>query len=191
MRAPPPLHPSTRRAVFFDRDGTLIEDVGFVNDPAMVRLIDGAAQAVARVNAAGLLAIIATNQSGIARGIISLERYYAVAARTTELLGAGGARIDAQFYCPHAPEISGPCDCRKPGVGLYREADARFGIDLARSFWIGDRMRDVQPARTLGGTGILVRTGLGESEAEAAAAAGYAVVADVGTAVRHVVETGI
>ena len=187
MRVTASDHPTTRRrAVFFDRDGTLIEDVGFVNDPAMVRLIDGAAQAVARVNAAGLLAIIATNQSGIARGIISLDRYHAVAARTIELLGAGGARIDAQFCCPHAPEISGPCDCRKPGVGLYREADARFGIDLARSIWIGDRMRDVQPARTLGGTGILVRTGLGESEAETAAAGGYAVVADVGTAVRSV-----
>jgi histidinol-phosphate phosphatase family protein len=183
----PSDHPTTRRAaVFFDRDGTLIEDVGFVNDPAMVRLIGGAAQAVARVNAAGLLAIIATNQSGIARGIISLDQYDAVAARTAELLGAGGARIDAQFYCPHAPEVSGPCDCRKPGVGLYRQADARFGIDLARSTWIGDRMRDIEPARTLGGTGILVRTGLGQAEAPAALAAGYAVVDDVGTAVRSV-----
>lgn len=186
MPVAPSAHPTTRRrAVFFDRDGTLIEDVGYLNDAAKVRLIDGAAQAVARVNAAGLLAIVATNQSGIARGIISLAEYEAVAARTAELLAEGGGRIDAQFFCPHAPEISGPCDCRKPDVGLYRQADARFAIDLARSVWIGDRMRDIEPARTLGGTGILVRTGLGASEAPAAAAAGYAVVADVDAAVER------
>ena len=131
------------------------------------------------------LAIVATNQSGIARGIISLTEYEAVAARTAELLAEGGGRIDAQFFCPHAPEISGHCDCRKPDVGLYRQADARFAIDLARSVWIGDRMRDIEPARTLGGTGILVRTGLGASEAPAAAAAGYAVVADVDAAVER------
>ncbi|MGH7533663.1 MAG: D-glycero-alpha-D-manno-heptose-1,7-bisphosphate 7-phosphatase [Gemmatimonadales bacterium] len=174
-------------AVFFDRDGTLIEDVGYLNDPAQVRLLDGAAEAVARVNAAGYLAIIATNQSGIARGIISPEEYRAVEARTAELLAAGGGHIDAQFFCPHAPEISGPCECRKPGVKLYRDADARFGIDFARSVWIGDRLRDVQPARTLGGTGILVLTGQGELDASSAREEGFTVVADVGTAVGLVI----
>ncbi|MGH7590393.1 MAG: D-glycero-alpha-D-manno-heptose-1,7-bisphosphate 7-phosphatase [Gemmatimonadales bacterium] len=169
-------------AVFFDRDGTLIEDVGYLNDPALVRLLDGAAEAVARVNAAGMLAIIATNQSGIARGIITPAQYEAVAARTVELLAAGGGRIDGQFFCPHAPEISGPCECRKPGIKLYRDADARFGIDFARSFLIGDRLRDVQPARTLGGTGILVLTGQGEFDAKAARDEGFAVVADLAAA---------
>ncbi|MGB7211950.1 MAG: HAD family hydrolase [Gemmatimonadales bacterium] len=184
----PTDHLSTRRpAVFFDRDGTLIDDVGYLNDPAQVRLLDGAVEAVAHVNAAGFLAIIATNQSGIARGIISPEEYRAVEARTAELLSAGGGRIDAQFFCPHAPEIGDPCDCRKPGVKLYRDADARFGIDFARSVWIGDRLRDVQPARTLGGIGILVRTGQGELDASAALADGFKVVVDVGTAVRSVI----
>ncbi|HEU5357523.1 MAG TPA: HAD-IIIA family hydrolase [Gemmatimonadales bacterium] len=179
-----------RRAVFLDRDGTLIEDTGYTARPEEVRLIDGAAAAVARINAAGYLAIVATNQSGIARGLITLEQYHAVAARTAELLAAQGARLDAQFFCPHYPDVTGPCDCRKPGVKLYRDADAQFGIDFARSVWIGDRLRDVEPARTLGGTGILVLTGQGAGDADAARTEGFRVVADVGTAVRRVVQAG-
>lgn len=179
-----------RRAVFFDRDGTLIADTGYAARPEDVRLIPGAAAAVAQVNAAGYLAVVATNQSGIARGLISLEQYHAVAARTAELLADQGARLDAQFFCPHYPDVTGPCECRKPGVKLYRDADAQFGIDFAGSVWIGDRLRDVEPACTLGGTGILVLTGQGAGDADAARTAGFAVVADVGQAVRRVVGTG-
>ena len=176
--------------MFLDRDGTLIEDTGYTARPEDVRLIDGAAAAVARINAAGYLAIVATNQSGIARGLISPDQYHAVAARTAELLAAAGARLDAQFFCPHYPEVTGPCECRKPGVKLYRDADTEFGIDFAGSAWIGDRLRDVQPARTLGGTGILVLTGQGEGDAKAARDAGFSVAADVGEAVRSVLRTG-
>ena len=179
-----------RRAVFLDRDGTLIEDTGYTARPEDVRLIAGAAAAVARINAAGYLAIVATNQSGIARGLISLGQYHAVAARTAELLAAEGACLDAQYFCPHHPDVTGPCECRKPGVKLYRDADTEFGIDLARSVWIGDRLRDIEPARTLGGTGILVLTGQGEGDADAARKAGFEVVADVGEAVRSVLRTG-
>ena len=172
-----------RSAIFLDRDGTIIEDEGYANDPARVRLIPGAAAAVARINAAGHLAIVATNQSGIARGIITAAQYEAVEARTDELLRQEGAHLDAHFFCPHHPDVSGPCDCRKPGVGLYRQADARFGIDFAKSVWIGDRLRDVQPARTLGGRGILVLTGEGRGDETAARAEAFEVVADLRRAV--------
>ena len=172
-----------RPAIFLDRDGTIIEDEGYANDPARVLLIPGAAAAVARINAAGRLAIVATNQSGIARGIITPAQYEAVEARTDELLRAEGAHLDAHFFCPHHPDLSGPCDCRKPDVGLYRQADARFGIDFAKSVWIGDRLRDIQPARTLGGRGILVLTGEGTGDETTARAEAFEVVADLRRAV--------
>lgn len=147
------------RAVFLDRDGTLIEDVSYVGDPAQVRLLPGAGVAVRRLNEAGLLAIVATNQSGIARGLVSEEQYLATERRLDELLAEHGAALDAHFHCPHLPEINGPCRCRKPGPLLYEQAAARFGIDLAESWWVGDRLRDVEPARSFAGRGILVASG--------------------------------
>ena len=147
------------RAVFLDRDGTLIEDVSYLSDPAKVRLLPGAGAAVRRLNQAGLLAIVATNQSGIARGLVSPEQYLATERRLDELLAEHGAALDAHYHCPHLPEIDGPCRCRKPGPLLYERAAERFGIDLAESWWVGDRLRDVEPARSFGGRGILVASG--------------------------------
>jgi D-glycero-D-manno-heptose 1,7-bisphosphate phosphatase len=144
------------RAVFLDRDGTLIEDPGYLNDPAQVRLLPGVAAAIRRLNDAGYLAIVVTNQSGIARGFLTHESYESIARRLEEVLNAEGARLDAQYMCPHLSEITGACDCRKPGTLLFRQAAERFGIDLTKSWWIGDRIRDVSPAVTLGGRGILV-----------------------------------
>jgi D-glycero-D-manno-heptose 1,7-bisphosphate phosphatase len=150
---------SRRRAVFLDRDGTLIEDVSYLRDPAHVRLLPSAGPAVRRLNEARLLAIVATNQSGIARGLLSQEEYLATERRLDELLAEHSATLDAHYYCPHLPEIDGPCRCRKPGPLLYEQASERFGIDLAESWWIGDRLRDVEPARLFGGRGILVESG--------------------------------
>lgn len=144
------------RAVFLDRDGTLVHDPGFLRDPDAVVLLPGAAAAIKRLNEAGFLAIVATNQSGIARGIVPLEAYHAIERRIEDLLRAEGARLDAQYFCPHLPEISGSCDCRKPGTLMFRQAAERFGIDFTRSWWVGDRLRDVEPARALGGSGILI-----------------------------------
>jgi D-glycero-D-manno-heptose 1,7-bisphosphate phosphatase len=145
-----------RRAAFFDRDGTLIDDVHYIADPALVVLRPGAARSVKRLNDAGWLAIVVTNQSGIARGRVTEEAYRRVEARTVELLAASGARIDASYYCPHLPEITGACDCRKPGTGLFLRAAAEHGVDLARSVYVGDKIRDVEPSVSLGGLGILV-----------------------------------
>jgi D-glycero-D-manno-heptose 1,7-bisphosphate phosphatase len=143
-------------AIFLDRDGTLIHDPGYLRDPGDVRLLPGAADAVRRLNQAGFLAIVVTNQSGIARGLLTEQEYRRIEARIEELLAQAGGRLDAQYFCPHLPEISGPCDCRKPGTLLYHRAAERFPIDFTASWWIGDRLRDVEPARTLGGRGILI-----------------------------------
>jgi D-glycero-D-manno-heptose 1,7-bisphosphate phosphatase len=148
-----------QRAVFLDRDGTIIEDVSYPRYPAQVRLLPGAAAAIHRLNHANFLAIVATNQSGIARGLLTREDYERTEHRLDELLAEQGARVDAHYVCPHLPEIDGPCECRKPGPLLYRQAAERFGIDLRESWWIGDRLRDVEPSRHFGGRGILVQTG--------------------------------
>ena len=97
-----------------------------------------------------------TNQSGIARGLITPAQYEAVHAQTDALLLQKSARVDATYHCPHWPAVSGPCDCRKPLLGMYNQANAAFGIDLARSVYIGDRWRDVEPAQKTGGFGVLV-----------------------------------
>lgn len=156
---------SGRPAVFLDRDGTLIADTGFVRDPDQVRLLPGVAQAVARLNAAGLPVIVVTNQSGIARGMLTEATYRAVADRVSALLGAEGAHLTATYHCPHYPGISGPCACRKPGTLLYERAAEEHGLDLKRSWWIGDRERDILPARAFGGTGILLQPGGADLEA--------------------------
>jgi D-glycero-D-manno-heptose 1,7-bisphosphate phosphatase len=150
-----------RRAVFLDRDGTIIEDAGYLRDPAGVALLPGAAHAIRQLNQRGLIVVVVTNQSGIARGLLTLDEYSATERRVDELLTLQGARLDAHYFCPHLPELNGPCDCRKPGSLLYRQAAERFGIDLSRSWWVGDRLRDVLPAESCAGHGILV----GETEA--------------------------
>ena len=169
---------SARRAVFLDRDGTIIEDSGYVAQPAAVRLLPGAAYAIARLNRAGILAIVVTNQSGIARGLLDQSAYQAIARRLEALLADGGAHLDAEYHCPHHPDFTGPCECRKPGVLLYRRAASDHALDLAGSWWIGDRMRDVAPAERLGGRGLLVGH-LPADELAAAAAGRFSVVRDL------------
>ena len=142
-------------AVFLDRDGTIIEDAHYLSRPEQVKLIDNAAEAIARINALLIPVIVATNQSGIARGIFTVEDYERVRKHLNDLLTERGAHIDASYYCPHAPEEG--CECRKPGTLMFRMAKKdNPDIDLARSLYIGDRFRDIEPALTLGGQGVLV-----------------------------------
>ena len=130
---------SARPAVFLDRDGTLIEDRHYLRDPEGVHLLPGAAGAVRQLNAAGVAAVVVTNQSGIARGLLTEADYRATADRLDELLAREDARLDGAYHCPHLPEISGPCECRKPAPLLYRRAAQDLDLDLARSWWVGDR----------------------------------------------------
>ena len=143
-------------AAFLDRDGTIIRDASYVRDPNDVALLPGAAAAIRLLNERGIPVIVVTNQSGIARGYLSAADYELVRARLDALLDAKGARIDATYMCPHYPDITGPCDCRKPGLGLYKQAIAEHHIDGARSLFTGDRWRDVGPAAAFGGLGILL-----------------------------------
>ncbi len=143
-------------ALFIDRDGTLIADAHYLADASRVQLLAGAAAAVAKANAAHVPVVIVTNQSGIARGLITNAQYEAVRDQTTTLLSAGGAAVLATYHCPHWGHPKEPCDCRKPGLGMYREAAAAHQLDLMHSAYIGDRWRDVQPALATGGIGILV-----------------------------------
>lgn len=177
-----------RRAVFLDRDGTIIEDVAYLRDKDQVRLLPGAANAIKRLNGAGFLAIVVTNQSGIARGLLSRHDYQMSERRVDELLAQEGAKLDAHYFCPHLPELTGPCDCRKPGALLYRQAAEQFHIDLARSWWVGDRMRDVLPAQSLGGRGILVPNGTGRAEAGDVKAHRFPEVSDLSGAVEMILK---
>ncbi|HYD54566.1 MAG TPA: HAD-IIIA family hydrolase [Gemmatimonadaceae bacterium] len=146
----------SRPAAFLDRDGTINVDTNYVGRAEDVALIPGAAEAIRRLNAAGVPVVVVTNQSGIARRMFDLVGYEGVRARIDALLGEAGARVDATYMCPHAPELDGPCECRKPGTLLHRQAAAALDLDLARSWYVGDKWRDVAPGLALGGTGVLV-----------------------------------
>jgi D-glycero-D-manno-heptose 1,7-bisphosphate phosphatase len=146
---------TARPAVFLDRDGTINADAHYVRRAEDVVLLPGAAAAIARLNTAGLPVIVVSNQSGIGRGMFTMKDYERVRARLGALLAAEGARVDATYICPHAPDAPG-CECRKPGTTLFRQAARDHGIALDRSWYIGDRWRDVAPAAVLGGHGILV-----------------------------------
>lgn len=146
-----------RPAVFLDRDGTLIHDRHYLADPAGVELLPGAGAAVARLNAAGLAVVLVTNQSGIGRGLFSEDDYRAVHARLVAELARYGARLDGAYHCPDFEDSDAPDADRKPGAGMFRRAAAELGVDLARAWLVGDRVRDVAPAGRLGARAVLVR----------------------------------
>jgi histidinol-phosphate phosphatase family protein len=175
-----------RPAVFLDRDGTINVDTINVADAGNVRLIPGAAAAIARVNAAGIPVIVISNQSGIGRGLFTVDDYESVRARIDELLAAAGARVLTTYYCPHSPDIAPACDCRKPGPALYQQAAAEHGIDLARSWYVGDRLRDIQPAKTFGGHGILVPRDTTPGSDVVAARDGFAISTSLDAAVDRI-----
>jgi D-glycero-D-manno-heptose 1,7-bisphosphate phosphatase len=170
-KAPRVHNPTLCRAVFLDRDGTLNEEVGHVDRLSRFRLYPFAASAVREINNAGLLAVVVTNQSGVGRGMFPEELVSAVHDRLREELREAGAKLDAIYYCPHHPAAEIPkyrmeCGCRKPSTGMMTQAAARFGIQIDKSYVIGDRHRDMEMARRAGAVGVLVRTGFGQQEWE-------------------------
>ena len=165
----PPKSENLRRAIFIDRDGTLNEEVGYIRDLAEFRLFDFAAEAVRLVNEAGWLVIVVTNQSGIARGLFSEEFLAQVHTQMQTELERNGARIDGVYFCPHHPALGQPpyqqnCDCRKPRAGLLLRAAKDFELDLSLCAVVGDRLRDVEMAQTVGARSVLVLTGYGQEE---------------------------
>lgn len=147
------------RAAFLDRDGTIIRDHGYVDDPLEVELLSGSGAAIARLNELGVPVVEVTNQSGIGRGLYGEEDFRAVQREVERQLAAAGGRLDGVFHCPHDPEVRPPCGCRKPALGMYRRAARRLGLELEGALYVGDRLSDVLPAKELDGTGILVLSG--------------------------------
>ena len=158
-------------AVFIDRDGTLTEEVGYVNHPSRLQLLPRSAEAIRRLNAAGMPAVVVTNQAGLARGYFSEDVLHAVNAALVARLKDAGAHLDGVYVCPHHPTEGEPpwravCDCRKPAPGLLRRAAAELGLDLGASTMVGDKESDLVPARRVGARAVLVLTGYGRGEWE-------------------------
>jgi D-glycero-D-manno-heptose 1,7-bisphosphate phosphatase len=154
-----------RRAVFLDRDGTLMEEVDYCNDPSSVAVFPGVAGALQRMRHAGWLTVVVTNQSGLSKGRITPEQYAAVNA---EFLRQTFGGIDAVYFCPDHPES--PTPRRKPGTGMLEEAARDHGIDLARCWMVGDKKIDVECGRRAGCRSVLVRTGYGAAHEKSARA---------------------
>jgi D-glycero-D-manno-heptose 1,7-bisphosphate phosphatase len=152
-------------AVFLDRDGTIIEDVPYGTDPDKVQLFPEVREALARLSAAGFRNVIITNQSGIGRGWITPEQYSAIHARLLRLLGPD--LIEATYFCPDAPDT--PSERRKPAPGMVLQAAQDLGLDLAASWFIGDKTSDLECGRNAGTRSILVRTGEGQTADTSAA----------------------
>jgi D-glycero-D-manno-heptose 1,7-bisphosphate phosphatase len=155
--------------VFLDRDGTLIEDVGYLDRVERLMIYPWSIEAVRLLNRAGFHVVIITNQAGVARGFFKEAFLAEVHGEIRSRFRAGGARLDGFYYCPHHPdapieEYRQLCDCRKPAPGLVRKASEELSLDLARSFVVGDRWLDVRLGRAVGARSILVRTGYGRSE---------------------------
>jgi D-glycero-D-manno-heptose 1,7-bisphosphate phosphatase len=155
--------------VFLDRDGTIIEEVGYLDRVERVALYPWAVDAIRAFNRANLPVVMVSNQAGVARGLFTEAVVAEVHAHLESRLAEGGARIDAYYYCPHHPdgtvaEYARVCECSKPGRGLVDRASRELGIDPASSFVVGDRWLDVGLARTVGAKGLLVRTGYGAAE---------------------------
>ena len=144
--------------IFLDRDGTLNPDPGYIKSPDQFELFPGVPEALARLIRAGARLIVVTNQSGIARGLLSYDDLTAVHAKLNALLDPAGVSLEAIYFCPHHPNDG--CDCRKPNRGMIDQAVRERGVDLARSYLIGDHMRDIELAKRIGARSILVTTGV-------------------------------
>jgi D-glycero-D-manno-heptose 1,7-bisphosphate phosphatase len=162
-----------KRGVVLDRDGTLIEEVGYLSRLDQVSFFPYSVDAVRLLNRAGLTVIVATNQAGVAKGLFDEAFVAETHRRIAEVLETGGARVDAFYYCPHHPEgtidrYRMACECRKPKAGLLQRAAADHQIDLRRSFMVGDRAHDLEAALAVGASGALVRSGYGVQHEQAA-----------------------
>jgi D-glycero-D-manno-heptose 1,7-bisphosphate phosphatase len=174
-----------RPAVYLDRDGTVVAERHYLSDPDGLELVPGALGALAALRDAGYALVVVTNQSGIARGLYTEADYRAVADRLGSVLAAADLFLDGSYHCPHHPDVTGPCACRKPSTGMYLQAAAELDLAPERSWYVGDKITDVLPALALRGRGILVRTGYG-LEHEASLPDGVVVVDDLGAAARYI-----
>jgi D-glycero-D-manno-heptose 1,7-bisphosphate phosphatase len=168
-------------AVFLDRDGTIIEEVGYLNRLDRLAFFPWTIDAIRSLNAAGFAVVVVTNQAGVAQGYYDEAFVRETHRRIDQAVRAGRARVDAYYYCPHHPAAKveayrQACECRKPGTGMLRQAAAQLDLDLSRSYVVGDRWGDVELARAAGAKAVIVTTGYAtgtEQRADAAAAADH------------------
>src|SRR5512143_1889497 len=165
------LKRSMNRAAFLDRDGTVIEEVGYLSDLTQLRLIHGAAAAIKRMNEAGLKVVLVTNQSGVARGYFTEAFVNETHDLLRKMLQSEGARLDGIYYCPHHPTTGrspymAACDCRKPGTGMIELAARELDIDIKASFVVGDKWADIELGQRAGAHSILVQTGYSSDDPE-------------------------
>ena len=175
-------------AIFLDRDDTIVKDTGYLHEPQRVALMPHAARGLAALAKAGWPLVVVTNQSGIARGMYGEKEYLAVMKKLGELLAPHGVQLLGSYFCPHHPDFTGACYCRKPAAKLFRDASREHGIQLAQSWYIGDRWRDVAPAATLGGRAVLISKDTASEDARQAIAAGFPVAADLAAAAKLIVK---
>jgi histidinol-phosphate phosphatase family protein len=172
-----------RRAIFFDRDGTLIYDTRYLSSPDDVRLLPGAIETLRYFRERGFLLVVVSNQSGIGRGYMTEEQAHSVDARFRELLAEGGITLDGVYYCAHAPGSG--CACRKPEPGMLYTAAEDLGIDLPGSFIVGDKVTDCQAGRAAGCSAILLVSSGGDPAAD-----GTSTNSDGWTVIRGLTELG-
>ena len=184
-----------RKAFFLDRDGVVNVEVDYLHRPGDVILIEGVGEAVDKIHAAGFLAVVVSNQSGVARGMYGMPDVKAVENRICELLRQDGHSVpDAFYYCPHhkkgtVPELAFDCDCRKPKPGMFLQANRDWEIDPSKSFMIGDRMSDLHAGLAAGcAESVLVLTGYGKNEQETACGEGFRVEPAILDAVNYLLK---
>lgn len=156
-------------AVFLDRDGTIIEDVGYVRSPEQVKFLPGSVEAIKMLKDAGYKIIIVSNQSGVARGLLTEDMLQTIDKLIRRAILNGGGQVDGSYYCPHHPEhgvypYKQACECRKPHVGLIKKAVKEHHIDLSKSFMVGDHSTDIETAHRAGIRSAFITTGHGKEE---------------------------
>ena len=157
------------KAVFLDRDGTIIEDSGYISSPDQIKFIPGSIEAIKQLNQAGYKVIIISNQAGIARGLLTEDMLQTIDKIIHRQILSGGGHIDASYYCPHHPEhgvypYKQVCECRKPHPGLIKRAVRDQALELAGSFMVGDKSSDVETGKRAGVKTVFVRTGHGRED---------------------------
>lgn len=158
--------PTQNKAIFLDRDGVINKEVNYLSDPEEFELLEGTVEALKIMKHQGYLLIVITNQSGLARGYFSEETLNDIHTKMKRLLNDGGVELDDIFYCPHHPEFTGECSCRKPKPGMLLEAKEKYEIDLSRSYMVGDTLSDIKAGKNAGCKTVFVLTGHGSEREE-------------------------
>lgn len=163
---------SVKRAVFLDRDGTLLKEVNYLSRKEDMELLPGIADALGRLKKAGFLLFVVTNQAGVARGRFGVETVRRVNRAFADALKAEGVELDGMAFCPHHPDFTGPCECRKPEPGMIFSVSVGKDVDFSRSYMVGDKASDIGAGKRAGLKTVLVLTGYGAEELEILKACG-------------------